>query len=381
MPSTILTDVAINALQPAPEGKRYIITDEKVPGLGVRVTDRGEKSFVVGARFPDSPQHFTRRRIALVGQITLAVARQIARDWNAKIARGEDPKPAPEGKPDTFAAVAAEFIERHLKDKRKGPVVEREINRELLPVWGNRPIQSITQRDVVALLEAVADRGRGSNAYARNIWTHISTLFAWAQSRGILETSPCDRIKPKAVLGEKKIRDRILSDEELRALWRADVAYPMSQLTKWFMLTGCRLSEGLGATWGEFDESLWTIPAARFKSGQNHLVPLTDDMRALLATLPRWVAGDFLFSMDGTKPFGGISKAKARLDRASGVEGWTFHDIRRRLSGLRVPEPVSEMIIGHSKRGLERIYNQHRYIDEMREALAAWNMRLMEIVG
>ena len=120
MPSANLTDVAINALQPAPEGKRYIVTDEKVPGLGVRVTDRGEKSFVVGARFPDSPQHFTRRRIALVGQITLAVARQIARDWNAKISRGEDPKPAQEGKPDTFAAVAAEFIERHLKENAKG---------------------------------------------------------------------------------------------------------------------------------------------------------------------------------------------------------------------------------------------------------------------
>jgi hypothetical protein len=121
-----------------------------------------------------------------------------------------------------------------------------------------------------------------------------------------------------------------------------------------------------------------------------------------LDTLPRWKAGDYLFSTDGRKPFNGFSKSKERLDaqmllswralgRVQGIErdaldeGWTHHDIRRtvrtRLSALRVPEQVAELVIGHAKRGLARIYDQHEFIDEMREALAAWNTLLASIVS
>jgi integrase len=382
MPKT-LTDKAVNNLQPAPEGKRYIVGDAVVPGLGVRVTDKGHKTYVLGARFPGS-RHFKRREIGQVGAITLAKARDDARDWIAKIQRGEDPKNHSPGGSGLFADVAEEFIARHLRDKRKGPVVAREIRRELMKVWGTRPINQITRRDVVALLEAVKDRSR-TGAYARNVWSHIKTVFEWAIDHDYIETSPCDRIKPKRLLGQKQVRDRVLNDAELRALWRAANDYPTGSLVRWFMLTGCRLNEALGATWGEFQNHTWTIPAARFKMNAVHIVPLTDEMNALLVMLPRWANCDYLFSVNGSKPYTGVQKAKVALDSASGVSGWTFHDLRRtmrtRMSALRIPIEVAELTIGHSKTGLSRVYDQHKYLDEVREAFVAWNKRLMEIVS
>jgi integrase len=284
-------------------------------------------------------------------------------------------------------------------------VVEREIRTELIPILGARPIAEITRRDIVVLMEAIADRGR-TGAHARNIYAHIKTLFNWAINRSIygLEASPCDRLQPKALFGEKRIRERVLDDDELRALWRAAgrMGYPYGSLVQFIMLTGCRRDEALGAVWSEFGPKLWTVPAERFKQGTAHVVPLTEVMTTLLNDLPRWARGDYVFSFSGERPYAGLSYAKAKLDRemllswralgrAQGInrrnakiEGWTLHDIRRtvrtRLSALRVPEQTAELVIGHSKRGLVRVYDQHKYIDEMREALEAWNAKLESIV-
>jgi integrase len=159
------------------------------------------------------------------------------------------------------------------------------------------------------------------------------------------------------------------------------------------MLTGQRKAEVAGARWREIDleRRLWTIPPERFKSDAVHVVPLADPAMALLAGLPRFAGGDYLFSSThGRKPVNGFSNAKIvleqRLAEALGAEPerWVLHDIRRtvrtRLSGLRVPDPVAEMVIGHARKGLARVYDQHQYLDEMREALDAWAMRLRSIV-
>ena len=106
---------------------------------------------------------------------------------------------------------------------------------------------------------------------------------------------------------------------------------------------------------------------------------------ALLATLPRWPNCDALFSNDGRVPVNRFSAAKRALDREMGAPAtFVIHDLRRtvrtRLSSLRVPDNVAEMVIGHGRKGLQRIYDQHQYVDEMREALAALAARLRTIV-
>jgi integrase len=139
---------------------------------------------------------------------------------------------------------------------------------------------------------------------------------------------------------------------------------------------------------------LWTVPPERFKSDATHLVPLSGDVMALLKTLPRW-KGDFLFSSTGgKKPVNGFSKAKQQLDRRMlltlkalarkrgdnprniVLPPFVLHDLRRtmrtRLSSLRVVDEVAEMVIGHGRKGIQRVYDQHQYLPEIREALDRW---------
>jgi integrase len=152
------------------------------------------------------------------------------------------------------------------------------------------------------------------------------------------------------------------------------------------LLTGQRRDEVAGMRWREIDlkAKLWTIPEERFKSGVSHQVPLVPDMIAILETLPK--SFDHLFSTtQGRKPVSGYSKAKQLLDqRMAPATRWTFHDLRRtcrtHLSALRVPDTVAEMVIGHGRKGLQRVYDQHQFADEMREALGLWAGQLRDIV-
>ena len=372
-----------------------------LPGLLVRVTAKGHMTYMLRARWR-SKGSSTRRELGEVGAISLADARNKALRWHELLRQGIDPteherqqrRAARSAQDNTFEAVVEEYLKRHVHDQRRAAEVERTVRRELLPQWGDRPVTAIARRDVIELVERIVDRKAKYQAHAT--FTVIRSFFNWAINRGIygLETSPCDRVKPAQLIGARKPRLRVLDDHELRALWRAAEAmgYPYGDAVKLLALTGARKSEVAAATWREFDlvARLWTIPQERFKSDSPHRVPLSEAAVAVLESLPRFKSGDHLFSTTfGKKPIGGFANYKVRLDDLMRDElgkfpGFVLHDIRRtvrtRLSELRIPEHVAERIIGHAAKGLARVYDQHRYLDEMREALDAWAARLQAII-
>ena len=121
----LLTDKAVASLKPAKRG-RYIVADTLSPLL-VRVTDKGNRTYMIGARLASDPKkHFKRLKIATVGAMTLAEAREAARVWTAQVAGGRDPRDLERKKraeaasrvANTFAVVAEDFIARHLRGKR-----------------------------------------------------------------------------------------------------------------------------------------------------------------------------------------------------------------------------------------------------------------------
>ena len=338
-----------------------------------------------------------------MARITLAEARAKAREWAEAAAQGRDPKAeeraaqlAKEGRK-TFGELMEVFIARHVRKQRKARDVEREIRRELLPKLGEHPLAEVTRKHIATLIGEIRDRPAPRQAH--NIFGHVRRFYSWLQSQpeyeDLVEVSPCDHIRAKDLIGEKKIRQRVLKDDELCAVWKATEAtpYPYGPLVKLLLLTGTRRTEASDARWSEFDldAEIWTIPPERFKSDKVHIIPLSKDAVTLLADLPHWQKGDYVFSTrDGHIPIDGFSKAKQQLDELVAEklgrepEPWVLHDLRRtvrtRLSQLRVPTEVAELVIGHAQKGLHAIYNQHDFLDERREALELWAAKLRSIV-
>jgi integrase len=396
------TDRKLQSLKPAPAGKHYDVWERD--GFGVRISDKGTKSFVLMARYPGSSNP-ARRTIGHYPIVTLAAARATVSQWRQWIAVGKDPAVEIERqriaeaqkRATTFGAICEDFIRDKLPGQRKAREVERDIRRVFLPAWGKRPITDILPLEVRNLVKAYKDDGKPYQAH--NLLGYARRIFNWAINQHCygVEASPCDRLKPKDIIGEKQARSRVLSDAELRAAWKASegLDYPYGPLFQLLMLTGARRSEVAEARWSEIDlaKKIWTIPVERTKADAAHIVPLSDDAIAILNSLPRFKSGDCLFSTTyGKIPVNSFHKAKATLDAAmlaelNGAKLPTFvvHDIRRtvrtQLSAIpNVSDLVRELVIGHTKPGLHKVYDQYAYLDEKRFALDAWAARLRSII-
>jgi integrase len=399
----VLNDRIIQAQKrkPAAPGKRREIWDALVPGLGLRTTDKGAVSFVLATRFPGSANP-ARRALGSYGELTLEQARHKARHWLELVHRGIDPQVEEERArlaeqrkaATTFDAVAEDFIREKCARERRGFEVERIVRRDLMPAWDGRPIADITPVDIVLLLKPLKARGPYA---AHAALTIIKRLFGWAVESQVygIALSPADRLRPKSLIGEKRTRTRVLTDQEIRAFVRAcdRLAYPYGSIGKMLLFTGARHREVSEAPWSEFDLSkrTWTIGEHRFKSAFEHVVPLTSDAVALLEGLPRFKRGDFAFSTTaGEKPTVISDKVKQTIDslmtQELGTEPkpWVVHDLRRcvrsGLAALRVPDHVAEMALGHGRKGLQRVYDRHRYQAELAEALTLWSARLRDII-
>jgi integrase len=404
-----LTDRTLKALKPAPAGTRYERWDAHTPGLGVRVTENGTKTFVLVARYPGSGNP-TRRALGEYGALTLEDARTKARKWRELIQQGKDPGDEEERQrqaelrkqENTFAAVAETFIKYiHRLKLRTAPDMEHDLRQVFIPRWGKRPIIDIASNDVRRVIEEAVNRDAPYTAF--KLFALIRRLFNWAIGTDEygLEFNPCDRLNTRDLIGERHARDRILTDNELKALWRVSdrLPYPYGPLYRLLLLTGLRLNEACGATWSEIDleRREWTIPASRMKKvkggAKPHLVPLTDAMVEAIEALPQFATGKHLFSHSyGERPLkpDQFSDVKRNLDKQLCEElgrelpPWVNHDIRRtvrtHLSALRVADEVREAVLAHVRPGIKRVYDLHDYADEKREALTLWNARLRSIV-
>jgi integrase len=400
-----LTDRALKALKPALARQRYVVWDVVVPNFGVRVTDKGHRSFIVRRRRAGAPRPI-RYKVGDYPAVSLEKARELARAALEHLATGVDPREVREQRrrdeaqrrADTFEAIAEQFIKRHVSKLRSAKKTEALIRRELISHWGKRPVTDITKKDVVTLLREIADR---NTPYAAHMaMAYVRKFYNWAIAQEIdnLEHSPCDRINAKDLLGAKQPRQRVLTNDEVRVIWQATkgLGYPLCPFLRMLLITGQRLCEVAEARWSEIDldEALWTIPPERMKGDHAHEVPLSPMAVELLQALPRFKSGFVFTTTDGERPISGFSKGKRRIDkrvarltaRISGEElaHWRFHDLRRtmrtRLSGLPVEDLVRELVIAHSRPGLHKVYDQHAYRDEKRRALDLWAGRLQLIV-
>jgi integrase len=366
-PKKPLTDRSISHLPFAPEGKRRIVWDAIVPGLGIRVTDRGVKSFVLVVRYPGS-NNPSSRSLGTYGAITLEAARIKAREWLALISNGTDPQQhLLQRREQTFHAIAEQYLLRKAKDHRRKNLVQSALTRLVYPTLGPKPITDINRSEIVRLLDKIEDDN--GPVMATKTLGIIDRVMNFHASRTDNFKSPIVKGMGR---GTGQARSRILNDDELRAIWKACEEYPIfGPLLQFILLTATRRYEAGKMRRTEINGREWVIPAARYKTNIDHLVPLS---QMALSILPK-SNGEFVFSANGRQAIGSYAEHKQAIDEASGVSDWVIHDLRRTARSLMsragVPADHAERCLGHVIGGVRGVYDRHSFFREKQQAFEA----------
>jgi integrase len=215
----------------------------------------------------------------------------------------------------------------------------------------------------------------------------LSRVFTWHASRDDDFLTPIRRGMRRTRMSEYA-RERMLSDDELRAVWRAAEATEgfYGYLVRFILLTATRRNEAAGMVRAELSGDDWIIPGARMKGGKEHVVPLSRAAKAIIDEMPN--IGSYLFSADGRRHVRNLDPYKARLDKASGVTGWRLHDLRRTsrslmsratvpatarslMGGGKVPPDIAERCLAHKIGGVRGVYDRFAYRDEKADAFDA----------
>jgi integrase len=397
-----LTDVAIRALKPGRyEGKgkdkvfvegpwRREVPDGAARGLFHIVQPNGRLAACVRFRFDGRPCKLT-----LPPGLTLAAKRTAAaKAWediehgrNPAVTKREATEKAALAKADTLASVVAEYFKRDGAKLRSRDVQERMLRNHVYPVLGARPIGSIKRKDMVRLLDKIED-GSGVCAADRTL-AYLRRILNWHAVRDDEYTSPIVRGMARVKPGERA-RSRILSDAELAAVWTTACAAPgpFPALVRVLLLTAARRSEAAHLEWSELtNNGDWVLPAARNKTKQDLLRPLSAAARHVVAEmLNQQIDGcKYVFSTDGKHPISGYSRFKKRFDAACGVTSYTLHDLRRSARSLMsragVPSEHAERCLGHVLRGIVGVYDRHEYYREKQLAFEKLAELIEQIVN
>lgn len=391
-------------------------------GLGVRVTPRGIKTFVLVYHFEGKPRRLTLGRYKPAGAkktgkdgvvfLTLSQARRAAEEAREKISEGIDPgvEKAAQRAAAQAAETIGELIDSYLKTYVRKPKetlrsadeYERMLEKDARPAWGKRKAASITRRDVIALLDDLVERGAPIGA--NRLLAVLSGMFTFALDREIVSINPCTRVKPP---GTEKRRERMLTMLEIPKFWRgldrADCNEAVCIAARLMLVTIQRRQEVAGIRLEELDErnGIWKIPGERTKNEQPHLVPLSPLAMDLIQAAKTRAAkiydrplkkSDFLFPSDRkAKDFrgpitpGAVTQALARNDKKLGKR-ISPHDLRRtghsHMGGEKIGTPrfIRDRLLNHTDRTPGAHYDMTDYLPEKRTALDAWATLLQELI-
>jgi len=380
--------------------KRITISDPDTRGLYVRITPSGGRTYTIVARDPGGKQVW--KEVGPVDNLDLTTAREKAKEGVRRIKQGLEAFPPPEAPPpppNTFKTVSDDFIKLHVRNKertlRSADEIERIFKVHLWPEWKDRAFVEIRRGDVTRLLDKIeANNGAGM---AHHVLAIISKLCNWYAVRDEDYVSPIIRGMGRTKPAERA-RERMLADDEIRLLWSvASERGVFGALLKTCLLTAQRKGKVETMRWSDIaEDGTWTMPTEKREKtnpGELRLPPMT---LAIVKAQSKVRDNPYVFPGRGEGPLVGFSPLKRRFDAkmlerlrkaatdagadaeavaALTVKPWVIHDLRRTAKSLMaragVRPDVSERVLGHVIRGVEGVYDRHRYVEEKAEALKA----------
>jgi integrase len=365
-------------------------------GLILRVTPRGAKSWA----FLYRRQGDQRRRRVTLGRFPvmgLKGARVAAAGYKEKIAAGADPAGAVQAHKQI--ETVDRLLDRYLADAPPASgkwtyEVNRIFQKDVRPTIGSMKIDSVKRTDILAILNAIKDRGAGISA--NRALAAVRRTFNWAVGEGYLSANPALGITLRV---KEHARDRALSEAEIRAFWTgldgARIADGTKLALRLALVTGQRIGEVCGAFKSELDidRAEWQIPASRTKNRKSHFVPLSP-LAVELFKLAMAISGGSKFVFPSRQRSGcldpqGIARSMRGALKELGLEKnpATPHDLRRtvasHMAAMGIGENIVARVLNHAseigKTITGAVYIRHSFAMEKRRALEAWALDLERI--
>lgn len=369
------TDSWLKSVTP-PQTGRDDYTDTDMPGLRLRVTSKGVKSFCYAYRFGAKTQRIT---FGHYPSLSLKEARIKLLEAKARVQSGQDPRAEKQKEKKnrdlTVTLLAHEYIELYQKPKNKTwKQAEDNLRLHVLPNIGHYPIHQVERTDIHRILDRLVAEGKGTTA--NRVLAHTRKFFNWLVERDYLKSAPTDRIEKPA---RENRRDRILSDDELRRIWKALPLMKQAKgdLIRMMLFTVQRGGEVEKMRYASISNGDWYLSGSETKNRKGTLVPLSTQAQEIISknNNPNAI---FVFSthVENQTHLHRSSKIKSQLVKLSGVNDWNFHDLRRTVASKLAEHGQSQDLIGrilnHTDNSVTAIYNRHSYINERREALQTW---------
>ncbi|EGA2756262.1 tyrosine-type recombinase/integrase [Escherichia coli] len=386
----MLTDTKLKNLKP--QDKLYKVSDRD--GLYVAVLTSGTVSFRYDYRING------RRETLVIGQygrdgISLAEAREELIAAKKLLKAGQSPAVAKRDGikkirgAETFAVHTDSYMKHVILAESTRAMKQAVIDRDILPVLGNKMMTEITTSMVRDLCDRIVERGgRATAVQAREI---ISSVYRHANDRGHGLFNPAADIKPSSIAIFKP-RERTLTPEEIGLFFRTLDAIgamgTMKMALKLVLITMVRKGEFTNATWDEIDfkKWTWTIPSDRMKGSRAHIIYLPKQAQDILIGL-QMCAGGSGYLVPGRynfrKPLSNAA-LNSLIDRTvkiinedgEHIQGFTVHDMRRTASTLLheagYPSDWIEKALAHEQKGVRAVYNKAEYARQRAYMLQQW---------
>ena len=357
-----LTDDGVAALKP--RAKRYAHPDPELASHYIRVTPSGAMSFIVVVRDRDGRQRWN--TIGSPPAYTIDAARKRAVEILRAVREGKST-------PESFEGVAAKFVKLHCEAKGLRSLYEYKLLlKHMEHEWTGREFKSIGRGDVSKLLDKVESKSGPRQAdYTLSVFSKMANWYAARE----------DDYRSPVVKGMRRgtptKRDRLLSDDELRAVWkRAEANGTFGALVRLLLLTGQRRDKVASMRWEDIDGTTWTIPAEAREKGSAGVLTLPEFAIDIIKQQPRFASSPYVFAGRSGSQINGWSKSKRQFDaKLEGVKPWVLHDLRRTarslMSRAQVRPDIAERVLGHVIKGVEGVYDRHSYAEEKAHALKA----------
>jgi integrase len=377
------------------QGKAVYLWDTDVKGFGCRITPRGDVSWQLqiwagGKRFGEGGKA---RRVAFEAEgIDAARAKAMAMK-----ASGIDPVSA---KQERKQAQREKLARTKLKEawelyyERRGDDdsthwkwTKSKFEKVVIPKLGaTTALAEIGKAEIVGLIDKIE---RKHPISARYTFACLRPFFKWCVGKQYISASPMDGLIAPEL---PKARERVLSDDEIKALWNAagDMRPLWCPLYRLLLLTAQRREEVGAMSWSEvdLDKAIWTIPGSRTKNGKPHTVHLSPLAVATLKSVPKAKGTDYVFTTTLKTPMSGYGRAKARLGAAVGFSDWVVHDLRRTaasgMASLGFQPHIIERVLNHlsgAQGGLVAVYQRHEYLEERKRAIEAWGNYVQTLIS